>query len=61
MKLECLRTFTDEHNVDIMAITEMNVTWDKLEYKDRIQAKTRGMWEGVPLEHLSQQTRQIWK
>jgi len=28
-----------------MALTEMNITWDQLEYKDRNQAKTRGAWE----------------
>jgi len=35
----------EEYDINIMALTELNVTWDKLNYKDQIQAETRGSWE----------------
>jgi len=46
MKLDCLRTIMEEYDIDIMALSELSAeTWDKLNYKDRIEAKTRGSWE----------------
>jgi len=45
MKLDSLRLFTEEQEIDIMAMTELNTAWDCLEYNDRLPAKTRGWWE----------------
>jgi len=45
IKLDCLHAFTLENDIDILALTELNTTWDQLEYKDQLPAKTCGWWE----------------
>jgi len=45
IKLDCLYNFTLEHEINILALTELNMAWDRVEYKDRLLAKTRGWWE----------------
>jgi len=34
-----------ENNIDIMILTQLNMTWDCLHYNEWLQAKTRGWWE----------------
>jgi len=34
-----------KNNIDILALPELNMAWDKLEYKDCLPAKTQGWWE----------------
>jgi len=45
IKLDCLYTFMVEHEIDIPALTELNMAWDCLEYKDCLPAKTCRWWE----------------
>jgi len=42
MKLDCLQEFVAEYNINIMALTELNMAWDCLHYNKQIPAKTRG-------------------
>jgi len=43
--LDCLCLFTKDQEIDIMAMAELNMAWDCLEYKDRLPAKTCRWWE----------------
>jgi len=43
--LDCLHKFTKELEIDILALMELNAAWDRLDYKDRLLAKTKGWWE----------------
>jgi len=45
MKLDYLCLFMIKQEIDIMAMKELNMAWDCLEYKDRLPAKTWGWWE----------------
>jgi len=40
IKLDCLYMFTQEQEIDILALTELNMAWDCLEYKYCLPAKT---------------------
>jgi len=45
IKLDCLHQFTTANKVDIIALTELNMAWDKLPYQAQLPYKTRGWWE----------------
>jgi len=45
MKLDSLFNFTREADIDILALTELNVAWDTIDYKARLPTKTQGWWE----------------
>jgi len=45
IKLDSLYTFMLEQEIDILVLTELNMAWDRLEYKYRLPAKTQGWWE----------------
>jgi len=45
IKLDSLRLFMTENQVDIVALTELNMTWDLLHYDLRLLTRTRGWWE----------------
>jgi len=40
IKLDCLHLFTLDNDINILALTELNTAWDKMEYKDHLPAKT---------------------
>jgi len=45
IKLDCLHQFAIENQADIIALTELNMAWDKLPYEARLPRKTQGWWE----------------
>ncbi len=45
IKLDCLHHFARENQADIIALTELNMAWDKVPYEARLPRKTRGWWE----------------
>jgi len=45
VKLDSLLLFTQEAEIDILALTELNVAWDRVDYKARLPVKTQGWWE----------------
>jgi len=45
VKLDSLLNFTREAEIDILALTELNVAWDKIDYKLCLPTKTQGWWE----------------
>jgi len=55
IKLDCLHAFTLKHDINILALTELNRAWDQLEYKDCLLANSCGWWE-ASMECVSQQT-----
>jgi len=40
LKLDCLNQFTKIHQIDIIALTELNMAWDKLPYTAQLPSKT---------------------
>jgi len=40
IKLDCLKQFANKNQADIIAMTELNTTWDKLPYEQRLPKKT---------------------
>jgi len=45
VKLETLRRFISEHNINILGFTEANKCWDLVPEAQRLPTKTRGWWE----------------
>jgi len=45
MKLDSLLNFMQEAEIDILVLTELNVTWDTIDYKACLPAKTQGWWD----------------
>jgi len=45
MKLDSLLIFTWEADIDLLALMELNVAWDTVDYKAHLPAKTQGWWE----------------
>jgi len=45
IKLDFLHSFMLKNNIDILALMELNMAWDQMEYKDCLPAKTCSWWE----------------
>jgi len=45
IKLNRLHQLTKDYQADIVALTELNMAWDKLPYEERLPYKTHGWWE----------------
>jgi len=47
LKLELLRRFVTDHDIDAFGFTEANTCWDMLPPQQQLQARTRGWWENA--------------
>jgi len=45
LKMDSLHSFTQEAEIDILALTELNSAWDCIDYQARLPARTKGWWE----------------
>jgi len=47
IKLQMLKQFIIQYEVDLVGLVETNMFWDLLAYKQRLPQKTQGWWETV--------------
>jgi len=57
IKLDCLYTFTNKHQIDIFALTELNTAWDLQTICCSTTQQNMQLVGSLPLEHDPQWTR----
>ena len=55
-KMKEIHLYVSKLNVDVIGLSECNVSWRNLPVQDRLQERTRGWWESIQINSAYYET-----